>query len=166
MGRHSLLNFLLMLFLKINIKKMIMSYNNEIIILIAEDDDGHAELIVEGLRETGLKNQIIRFDNGKDIWDYLVDIHKDGSVQQNTEYLVMLDINMPLVDGTEVLRRIKNHEYMKNIPVIMLTTTDDPREIEKCYQLGCNVYITKPVEFIKFAETLQKLGFFLQIIKV
>lgn len=143
-----------------------MSYNNEIIILIAEDDDGHAELIVEGLRETGLKNQIIRFDNGKDIWDYLVDIHKDGSVQQNTEYLVMLDINMPLVDGTEVLRRIKNHEYMKNIPVIMLTTTDDPREIEKCYQLGCNVYITKPVEFIKFAETLQKLGFFLQIIKV
>ena len=143
-----------------------MSYNNEIIILIAEDDDGHAELIVEGLRETGLKNQIIRFDNGKDIWDYLVDIHKDGSLQHNTEYLVMLDINMPLVDGTEVLRRIKNHEYMKNIPVIMLTTTDDPREIEKCYQLGCNVYITKPVEFIKFAERLQKLGFFLQIIKV
>jgi CheY-like chemotaxis protein len=143
-----------------------MSYNNEIIILIAEDDDGHAELIVEGLRETGLKNQIIRFDNGKDIWDYLVGVHNEGSAQNNTEYLVMLDINMPLVDGTEVLRRIKNHENMKNIPVIMLTTTDDPREIEKCYQLGCNVYITKPVEFIKFAETLQKLGFFLQIIKV
>jgi CheY-like chemotaxis protein len=143
-----------------------MSYNSEIVILIAEDDDGHAELIVEGLRETGLKNQIVRFENGKDIWDYLVDVHKDESSKHNTEYLVMLDINMPLVDGTEVLRRIKNHEYMKNIPVIMLTTTDDPREIEKCYQLGCNVYITKPVEFIKFAETLQKLGFFLQIIKV
>ncbi|MEA4975356.1 MAG: response regulator [Paludibacter sp.] len=143
-----------------------MSYNDEIIILIAEDDDGHAELIVEGLRETGLKNQIIRFDNGKDIWDYLVGVHDEGAARKNTEYLVMLDINMPLVDGTEVLRRIKNHENMKNIPVIMLTTTDDPREIEKCYQLGCNVYITKPVEFIKFAETLQKLGFFLQIIKV
>jgi CheY-like chemotaxis protein len=152
---------------KINaIKKKCMSYNNEIIILIAEDDDGHAELIVEGLRETGLKNQIIRFDNGKDIWDYLVGVHNEDGAQNNTEYLVMLDINMPLVDGTEVLRRIKNHENMKNIPVIMLTTTDDPREIEKCYQLGCNVYITKPVEFIKFAETLQKLGFFLQIIKV
>jgi CheY-like chemotaxis protein len=143
-----------------------MSYNKEIIILIAEDDDGHAELIVEGLRETGLKNQIIRFDNGSDIWDYLVDVHKEGGTENNAEYLVMLDINMPLVDGTEVLRRIKNRDDMKNIPVIMLTTTDDPREIEKCYQLGCNVYITKPVEFIKFAETLQKLGFFLQIIKV
>ncbi|MEA4984549.1 Response regulator rcp1 [bioreactor metagenome] len=143
-----------------------MSYNREIIILIAEDDDGHAELIVEGLRETGLKNQIIRFDNGSDIWDYLVDVHKEGGTENNAEYLVMLDINMPLVDGTEVLRRIKNRDDMKNIPVIMLTTTDDPREIEKCYQLGCNVYITKPVEFIKFAETLQKLGFFLQIIKV
>lgn len=143
-----------------------MANNNEIVILIAEDDDGHAELIIEGLRETGLKNQIVRFDNGKDIWDYLVEIHKEDSHGNNTEYLVMLDINMPLVDGTEVLRRIKNDDKMKNIPVIMLTTTDDPREIEKCYQLGCNVYITKPVEFIKFAETLQKLGFFLQIIKV
>lgn len=143
-----------------------MANNNEIVILIAEDDDGHAELIIEGLRETGLKNQIVRFDNGKDIWDYLVDVHKDELPGNNAEYLVMLDINMPLVDGTEVLRRIKNDDNMKNIPVIMLTTTDDPREIEKCYQLGCNVYITKPVEFIKFAETLQKLGFFLQIIKV
>ena len=143
-----------------------MRNNNEIVILIAEDDDGHAELIVEGLRETGLKNQIIRFDNGQDIWDFLTDVFEDKNQHKNIEYLVLLDINMPLVDGTEVLRRIKNHDDMKNIPVIMLTTTDDPREIEKCYQLGCNVYITKPVEFIKFAETLQKLGFFLQIIKV
>jgi CheY-like chemotaxis protein len=140
--------------------------NNEIIILIAEDDDGHAELIVEGLRETGLKNEIIRFENGQEIWEYLLDALKDGMPVDGIEYLVLLDINMPRMDGTEVLRRIKNHENMKNIPVIMLTTTDDPREIEKCYQLGCNVYITKPVEFIKFAETLQKLGFFLQIIKV
>jgi len=143
-----------------------MKTNNEIIILIAEDDDGHAELIVEGLRDTGLKNEIIRFENGQEIWEYLLDAHKDEVPANSIEYLVLLDINMPRMDGTEVLRRIKNHENMKNIPVIMLTTTDDPREIEKCYQLGCNVYITKPVEFIKFAETLQKLGFFLQIIKV
>ena len=141
-------------------------HNNEIIILIAEDDDGHAELIIEGLRDTGLKNKIIRFENGQEIWDYLTGAYKNGAPVNNTEFLVLLDINMPRVDGTEVLRRIKNHDDMKNIPVIMLTTTDDPREIEKCYQLGCNVYITKPVEFIKFAETLQKLGFFLQIIKV
>jgi len=143
-----------------------MKTNNEIIILIAEDDDGHAELIVEGLRETGLKNEIIRFENGQEIWEYLLDALKDGMPVNGIEYLVLLDINMPRMDGTEVLRRIKNYENIKNIPVIMLTTTDDPREIEKCYQLGCNVYITKPVEFIKFAETLQKLGFFLQIIKV
>ncbi|MDD2284020.1 MAG: response regulator [Paludibacter sp.] len=143
-----------------------MDDNNEIVILIAEDDDGHAELIVEGLRDTGLKNKIIRFDNGQDIWDYLVEACKEGIPVNNKEFIVMLDINMPRVDGTEVLRRIKNQKCMKNIPVIMLTTTDDPREIEKCYQFGCNVYITKPVEFIKFAETLQKLGFFLQIIKV
>lgn len=94
-----------------------MRNNNEIVILIAEDDDGHAELIVEGLRETGLKNQIIRFDNGQDIWDFLTDVFEDKNQHKNQhkniEYLVLLDINMPLVDGTEVLRRIKNHDDMK-----------------------------------------------------
>ena len=80
--------------------------------------------------------------------------------------LIFLDIHMPQMDGVEVLRLIKSDPKLKEMPVIILTTTDDPREIEECYQIGCNIYITKPVDFVKFAETLNHLGLFLQIIKV
>ena len=65
-----------------------------------------------------------------------------------------------------MLERIKGNDDYKNLPVIMLTTTDDPREVEKCYELGCNIYVTKPVDFLKFAETLKRLGLFIQVVKV
>jgi CheY-like chemotaxis protein len=73
---------------------------------------------------------------------------------------------MPKIDGIEVLRRIKSDPDLRDIPVMMLTTTDDPREVEQCYQLGCSVYITKPIDFSKFAETLHRLGLFVQIVKI
>ena len=144
----------------------IMKNYKEIIILVAEDDDGHAELIVEGLHETGVNNQIIRFVDGLELWNYLDGLCANDKLSPETDYLVLLDINMPRLDGIEVLDKIKSNQCLKDIPVIMLTTTDDPREIEKCYQLGCNVYITKPVDFVKFAETLKRLGLFIQIIKI
>lgn len=144
----------------------IMKNYKEIIILVAEDDDGHAELIVEGLHETGVNNQIIRFVDGLELWNYLDGLCANDKLSPETDYLVLLDINMPRLDGIEVLDKIKSNLCLKDIPVIMLTTTDDPREIEKCYQLGCNVYITKPVDFVKFAETLKRLGLFIQIIKI
>lgn len=145
---------------------MNMKSQKDIIILIAEDDDGHAELIIEGLRETGLKNEIIRFSDGQELWDYLHLQCREEMLENNQEFLILLDINMPRMDGITVLEKIKNDICLKDIPVMMLTTTDDPREVERCYQLGCNVYITKPIEFIKFAEILQRLGLFLQIIKI
>lgn len=143
-----------------------MKNYKEIIILVAEDDDGHAELIVEGLHETGVNNQIIRFVDGLELWNFLDGLCVNDKLSPETDYLVLLDINMPRLDGIEVLDKIKSSPCLKDIPVIMLTTTDDPREIEKCYQLGCNVYITKPVDFVKFAETLKRLGLFIQIIKI
>jgi CheY-like chemotaxis protein len=80
--------------------------------------------------------------------------------------LLLLDINMPFVDGIEVLRQIKAEELTAKMPVIMLTTTDDPREIQRCYELGCSVYITKPVEYDSFVEAVKRLGLFLQIVTV
>lgn len=135
------------------------------IILIAEDDDGHAELIREGLEDSGVRNKIIRFTNGEEVWNYLSDISGSGR-RDNKNYLLLLDINMPRMDGVEVLRRLKSDDGLRDIPVMMLTTTDDPREVEACYKLGCNLYITKPVDFKKFAETLKRLGLFIQIVKI
>lgn len=135
------------------------------IILIAEDDDGHAELIQEGLREAGVYNKILRFSNGEALWQFLISTAPSAR-EKNQGYLLLLDINMPRIDGVEILRRMKSDAVLKDIPVIMLTTTDDPREVEQCYQLGCSVYITKPIDFSKFAETLHRLGLFVQIVKI
>jgi len=138
----------------------------ELIILITEDDDGHAELIKEGLVNAGVCNKTIRFSNGEEAWLFLSGSGDSGVRDKNKSYLLLLDINMPKMDGLEVLRRLKSSDELKEIPVMMLTTTDDPREVEECYRLGCNMYITKPVDFIKFAETLKRLGLFIQIVKI
>ncbi len=147
-----------------------MTNYKEMIVLIAEDDDGHAELIKEGLVESGVCNEIIRFSNGEEVWQFLSGDEIQGPSNKirdkNKNYLLLLDIKMPRMDGVEVLRRMKDNKELPETPVIMLTTTDDPREVRQCYKLGCNAYITKPVDFANFAETLQRLGLFIQIIKV
>jgi CheY-like chemotaxis protein len=81
-------------------------------------------------------------------------------------YLILLDIRMPKVDGIEVLRRVKADPDLRKIPVIMLTTTDDHREVERCHQLGCSVYIQKPVDYDKFAEAIRRLGLFVTLLLV
>jgi len=141
-----------------------MEMYKRLIILIAEDDDGHAELINNGLIESGVKNEIIRFSNGEELWNFF-SLNDSKTIQENN-YLLLLDINMPKMDGIEVLRRMKSDNDLKEIPIMMLTTTDDPREVEACYKLGCNIYITKPIDFNKFTEMLTRLGLFIQIIKI
>lgn len=71
-----------------------------------------------------------------------------------------------MMNGVELLQKIKTNDNLKEIPVVMLTTTDDPREVDECYKLGCNMYITKPVQFAKLAEVLNRIGLFFQIVKV
>ena len=143
-----------------------MENYKEMIILIAEDDDGHAELIKEGLEESGVCNKIIRFTNGEEVWQFLSRTGDKKVRDKNKNYLLLLDISMPIMDGVEVLKRLKSDVSLKEIPVIMLTTTDDPREVEACYKIGCNMYITKPVDFVKFTETLKRLGLFIQVVKI
>lgn len=134
-------------------------------ILIAEDDDGHAELISDYLNDVGITNPIIRFRDGQEAIEYFTKtLSSDDNPIESS--LLLLDIKMPRVDGVEVLQHIKNNPSLRPLPVIMLTTTDDPREIEACYRLGCNTYIVKPIDFERFAETLRRLGLFLQIIRV
>ncbi|MBN2280052.1 MAG: response regulator [Candidatus Marinimicrobia bacterium] len=139
---------------------------NKLKILIAEDDDGHALLIEETLQEAGIFNEIFRFRDGKELWDFFTEKKSELAFDSDNHYLVLLDINMPQMSGLEVLQKMKETEILKKIPVMMLTTTDDPREIEKCYHLGCSVYITKPIDFNEFIKTVNRLGLFIQVVKV
>jgi CheY-like chemotaxis protein len=135
-------------------------------IVLAEDDDGHATLIQRNLQRSGVINGFFRVRDGQEALDL---IRGEGSYAEQPprgNILLLLDINMPRVDGIEVLRRLKADPRTNAIPVIILTTTDDPREIERCYQLGCSVYVTKPVEYPAFIEAIHRLGLFLQVVRV
>ena len=135
----------------------------EAVILIAEDDPGHRILIKKSLARSGIHNQIVEFTNGKDVLDFFFE--SDGSSKKlDTPYILILDIKMPKMDGIEVLRRIKNDDSLKKIPVAVLSTTDDPHEIDDSYELGCCIYIVKPLESGKFVDTIKKLGDFLTVV--
>jgi CheY-like chemotaxis protein len=137
--------------------------NGGVTIILAEDDDGHATLVERNLRRAGLDNGFVRVKDGQEALDYFLGPDRDAACDS---CILLLDIKMPRVDGIEVLRRLKGDSRTATLPVVMLTTTDDPREIERCYQLGCNVYVTKPVEYEQFIEAVKRLGFFLQVVKV
>ena len=140
--------------------------DNEVIILITDDDDGHSLLIEKNLRRAGLINTMLRFRDGEEILNFLQRKGPGPHRDSNVAYLLLLDIRMPKVDGVEVLRQIKGDPELKKMPVIMITTTDDPREIENCHTLGCNSYIAKPIDYDRFVETIAKLGLFLMVVKV
>jgi CheY-like chemotaxis protein len=143
-----------------------MTLAREITVLVADDDDGHAMLIQEHLEDAGIHNPILRFRDGAEVWTFLDGSAAGKSRDPNTPYLLLLDIRMPKMDGVEVLRRVKNHTELRTMPVIMLTTTDDPREVAECYKLGCNSYVTKPVNFDAFSEVVKRLGLFISVIAV
>jgi CheY-like chemotaxis protein len=138
----------------------------EIIILIAEDDEGHAILIQKNLRRAGLTNPMLLFRDGQEILDFLFKTGPGPVRESGVPYLLLLDIRMPKVDGVEVLRRVKEDEELRKLPVTMITTTDDPREVEKCHRLGCSNYITKPVDYGNFIEATRKLGLFLSVVQI
>ena len=151
-----------------------MTNGERVSIVLIEDDDGHATLVERNLRRSGISNGFVRFSDGQQALDYFfgapgADPGAPPGVPSREDlanFVVLLDLRMPRVDGFEVLRRLKADPVTAAVPVIVLTTTDDPREIERCYELGCNVYITKPVEYDAFIEAVRRLGFFLQVVKL
>jgi CheY-like chemotaxis protein len=139
---------------------------NEVIIVIAEDDEGHASLIKKNLKRAGIHNPMLHFKDGEETLNFLFRRGKGPYRKTETAYLLLLDIGMPKMDGIEVLRHIKEDSELCKIPVIMITTKDDPKEVERCHYLGCNTYITKPVDYDRFVEAIRQLGLFLLVVEV
>jgi CheY-like chemotaxis protein len=142
-----------------------MSMTKEVVLLIADDDPGHVRLIEKNLRRAGLHNPIEWFEDGEAILDFLFGRGERRRARE-ASYLLLLDIRMPKVDGVEVLRQVKADAELKKMPVIMLTTTDEPREVEHCHALGCGSYVVKPVNYDKFAEAIKQFGLFIALVEV
>jgi len=138
----------------------------EVIIVVAEDDPGHMALLQMNFKRVGILNEVIHFENGEDTLDFFFGDGEGPHREPDTSYLLLLDIRMPKVDGIDVLKKIKNNEATRKMPTIMLTTTDDPLEIDKCYDLGCNNYIVKPVQYENFVNAVKQLGLFLMVMEI
>ena len=142
-----------------------MPVSQPVTIVMVEDDEGHARLIEKNLRRAGISNEVRHFTDGTTALAYLFDDQEGPS--QGCCSLILLDLNLPDMSGTDILARIKAEgSPLHRTPVVVLTTTDDKREIERCYDLGCNVYVTKPVNYENFADAIRQLGLFLSVIQV
>jgi CheY-like chemotaxis protein len=140
--------------------------SNPVTIIMIEDDEGHARLIERNIRRSGVNNEIVPFTNGTEALTYLFGSDGTGSAHKGDALLILLDLNLPDMTGIDILRRVKENEFLKYAPVVVLTTTDDAQEIKRCYELGCNVYITKPVNYENFANAIRQLGLFFSVIQV
>lgn len=134
---------------------------NDLTILLAEDDDGHAALIRRNLERSRLNAAILRARDGLETVELLA--RADGALRPGRRVLLLLDISMPRLDGLEVLRRLKADPATRSIPVYMLTTTDNPVEIDRCFELGCNAYLSKPVAYDEFMASIKRLCEFLEV---
>ncbi|MCJ7622050.1 MAG: response regulator [Anaerolineaceae bacterium] len=140
--------------------------HKDVKILLAEDDEGHTELIMKNLVRAGIVNELLHFKDGQEILDFLFRQGDGPHRKSGTAYLLLLDIRMPKVDGVQVLGKVKADPELCKIPVIMITTTDDPLEVEHCHALGCSSYIAKPIDYDKFVNAIRHLGLFLTVVQV
>jgi CheY-like chemotaxis protein len=142
-----------------------MTTERAVNIVMIEDDEGHARLIEKNIRRAGISNPVHHFLDGTSALQFLYE-DVAGPVR-NGPSLILLDLNLPDMSGTDILARIKAEDSpLKRAPVVVLTTTDDKIEIQRCYDLGCNVYITKPVNYESFADAIKQLGLFLSVIQL
>jgi CheY-like chemotaxis protein len=139
---------------------------NAVTIVMVEDDEGHARLIEKNIRRAGVNNAIVPFTNGTEALNFLFGLDGSGEASAGRHLLILLDLNLPDMTGVDILEKVKANPHTKRSPVVVLTTTDDQREIQRCYDLGANVYITKPVNYEGFANAIRQLGLFFSVIQV
>jgi len=138
-----------------------MNYNL-VDILLVEDNDYDAELTVHELKKNNLANNLFHVCDGEEALEFIFATGKFSGLRniENSPKLILLDIKMPKVDGIEVLEKIKANDQTKKTPVVILTSSKEDPDIQRCYNLGANSYIVKPVNFESFAEAIRNLGFY------
>ncbi|MBI1822544.1 MAG: response regulator [Nitrospirae bacterium] len=129
--------------------------NKNMEILLVEDNPDHAELTLRALKDENFPCRIQWLKNGQEALDYLLFIEKNKMSQ--LPHFILLDIKLPKLNGLEVLKKVKENDNLKNVPIIMLTTSDRSEEIIGCYQLGVNSFIVKPVKFEEFYEKVRSI---------
>ncbi len=137
-----------------------------VMIAMVEDDEGHSRLIEKNLRRAGVHNKIVPLADGASAMAFLFGPDGSGLVNKGRPLLILLDLNLPDMSGIDILKRLKENEHLRVSPVVVLTTTDNMSEIRRCYDLGCNVYITKPVDYEKFANAIRQFGLFMFVMQI
>ncbi len=132
----------------------------EVEILLVEDNPTDAELAMRALKKCNLANKLVWVKDGAEALDFIFSTGNYSGRQMNAPKVIMLDLRLPKVDGMEVLRRVKSDERTKTIPVVVLTSSKEDRDVAESYKLGVNSYISKPVEFDQFAKTVSDLGMY------
>jgi len=128
-------------------------------ILVIEDDPNDQELIMRVLKKHNMANQMILLKDGAEALDFLFPKNKERRGADHPK-VILLDLKLPKVDGLEVLRRLKSDELTKKIPVVILTSSKEERDLSSAYELGVNSYVTKPIRFEEFAKVVSDLGMY------
>ncbi len=131
----------------------------EIVILNAEDDFGHFTMLRNYLVKNGVQNEIINLKDGRQTLDFLFEKSPESRDPQR-HYLLLLDIRMPKVDGIEILTAIRQDADLKDMPVVIVTTSASDEDMNKCRELGCDSYIIKPIKYTTYIEAIKKVGVF------
>jgi two-component system response regulator len=139
--------------------------STEVQILLVEDNSSDAEMTIAALKKNGLANKLLHVKDGAAALDYIFAEGKyTGRQAEDTPRVVLLDLKMPKVNGLEVLQKIRADDRTKRIPVVVLTSSKEDPDIHKCYDLGANSYVVKPVEFDKFQKAISDLGLYWMIV--
>ncbi len=134
--------------------------DNALDILLVEDNDSDAELCIRALRKHKLANNLVRVKDGEEALDQLFSTGPCSNRERPTPKVVLLDLRLPKIDGLEVLQRVKADERTRSLPIVVLTSSKEDRDIVEAYGLGVNSFISKPVAFDDFVDIVGKLGFY------
>jgi CheY-like chemotaxis protein len=138
-----------------------------VVILLAEDNPGHAILTTKHLKRAGIANMIHHFQNGEELLEFLEHILASQIPFSNgRRFIIIMDLKMPKMDGLRTMEILKKNPFFSVIPVIIFSTSDDPNEIYECYQKGCNGYVVKPVISADFTDFISNLVSYFKIIKI